>query len=124
MTTFAELFTSRQLVALTTFSDLIGEVREYIISDMQQAGVRTDGVPLFEGVDSVEAYAKSLVTYLALALSRWTDLSNSICGWNTTNQNISHIFTRQAISMAWDFAELNPFGNSVKSEIFCKYPLR
>jgi putative DNA methylase len=33
MTTFGDLFTPRQLVALTTFSDLVGEVREKIYQD-------------------------------------------------------------------------------------------
>ena len=49
MTTFADLFTDRQLVALTTFSDLVSEARERIRLDAVAAGLPDDGVPLREG---------------------------------------------------------------------------
>ena len=47
--TFADLFTDRQLVALTTFSDLVSEARERIRHDAVAAGLPDDGVPLREG---------------------------------------------------------------------------
>ena len=33
LTTYRDLFTPRQLVALTTFSDLVGEARERVLAD-------------------------------------------------------------------------------------------
>ena len=49
LTTFADLFTDRQLVALTTFSDLVGEARERILHDAVADGMPDDGVPLRAG---------------------------------------------------------------------------
>jgi putative DNA methylase len=39
MTTFADLFTSRQLVALTTFSNLVSEARERVLTDAIKTGM-------------------------------------------------------------------------------------
>ena len=55
------------------------------------------------------AYSEAVGVYLGCATSRWSDLSNSLCSWNTTNQNIRALFARQAIPMSWDYAELSPF---------------
>jgi len=108
MTTFADLFTPRQLVALTTFSDLVGEARERVRRDAVAAGIPDDGACLDQGGRGAAAYADAVVTYLALAVSRLADYSNALCTWNPTNGNIRNLFQRQAIPMAWDFAEANP----------------
>jgi putative DNA methylase len=109
--TFGDLFTARQLVALTTFSDLVGEVRERIHADALQAGMIDDGRGLDVGGTGATAYVEAVGTYLAIATSRWSDLSNSLTSWNNTNQNVRALFSRQAIPMAWDFVELSPFGS-------------
>ena len=44
MRTFADLFTPRQLIALTSFSDLVGEAREQVYRDAMAAGLPDDGV--------------------------------------------------------------------------------
>jgi putative DNA methylase len=111
MPNFADLFTPRQLVALTTFSDLVLEARAKALADAKQTGLPTDDRPLHAHGTGPRAYADGVGTYLALGLSRWTDLSNTICSWNTTNQNIRALFARQAIPMSWDFAELNPLSS-------------
>ena len=46
LTTWGDLFTKRQLVALTTFSDLVGAARERILQDALAAGMPRDGRPL------------------------------------------------------------------------------
>jgi adenine-specific DNA methylase len=46
----------------------------------------------------------------ALALSRFSDIFNSLCQWENTKTQVRHLFTRQAIPMLWDFAEANPLG--------------
>jgi putative DNA methylase len=43
--TYGDLFTPRQLVALTTFSDLVQEARERVKRDAIQAGLPDDGIP-------------------------------------------------------------------------------
>ena len=90
-----ELFTKRQLLAVTTFCDLIPEVREQILRD---------------GAD--EAYADAVTTYLALAMSKYVNFGSSFSRWELKNGIICPAFTRQAIAMMWDYAETNPFSHS------------
>lgn len=107
-----KLFTPRQLVALTTFSDLLGEVRERVVADATAAGLAGDGVRLRDGGSGAEAYADAVVTYLAFAIDRFADIHNSLCAWEPIAQCPRHLFGRQAIPMVWDFAESNPFSSS------------
>lgn len=95
MTKYRHLFTNRQLVALSTLCDIIKDVRTQLVHN---SAMEPD-------------YADAVATYLALAVSRWADLSNTICSWNTTNQNVRALFARQAISMSWDYVELSPFSS-------------
>ena len=106
-----KLFTSRQLVALTTFSDLVAEARERVKRDAIVSGLSADGKSLEAGGTSATGYADALGVYFGLAISRWTDLFSSLSSWNSTNENIKNLFSRQAIPMVWDYAESNPFGS-------------
>jgi putative DNA methylase len=109
LTEWGDLFTDRQLVALTTFSDLVLEVRERVKRDALGAGMPDDGSDPDEESAGASAYADAVATYLGLATSRWCDLSNAICTWNHANQNVRALFSRQAIPMSWDYTELSPF---------------
>ena len=111
MTKFSDLFTNRQLVALTTFSDLVGQARQRVLEDALAAGME-EGESLEAGGSDARAYADAIATYLALAVSRLADYSNSLCTWHTTGEKITHLFTRQAIPMTWDITEANPFSHS------------
>jgi len=106
---YGDLFTPRQLVALTTFSDLVQEVRERVKQDAVAAGMKDNEAGLDDGGTGAQAYADAVAMYLVFATSRWSDLSNSICSWNNTNQNVRALFARQAIPMNWDYVELSPF---------------
>jgi putative DNA methylase len=106
---WGDLYTPRQLVALTTFSDLVREVHERVKHDALTAGLHDDGRGLDASGNGATAYADAITVYLAMATSRWSDLSNSLCSWNNTNQNVRALFARQAIPMTWDFVELSPF---------------
>jgi putative DNA methylase len=110
--TWADLFTPRQLVALTTFADLVGEAMECVRRDAQAAGLPDDGVGLNDGGTGATAYAQAVGVYLALALSRLTDICNALCRWEVTKTQVRNLFGRQAIPMIWDFAENNVFGNA------------
>ena len=90
-----QLFTERQLTALTTFSDLVHEVGEQAIKD---------------GAD-VE-YANAIRTYLALMIGKIADNGCSFASWHNGRDTIRSVFARQAIAMVWDFAESNPFSDS------------
>lgn len=111
MTRHSDLFTSRQLTALTTFSDLVQAAREEVIKDAQIAGL-AKGQGLDAGGSGTMAYADAVATYLAFAVSRLADYNSSICSWNSSRDQIRNTFARQAIPMVWDYAESNPLCNS------------
>lgn len=87
------------------------EARDLVEKDALDAGLAGGGIKLDEGGSGARAYGDAVAVYLALAVSRWADLSNNLVTWNTTNQNFRALFSRQAIPMTWDFVESNPFGS-------------
>ena len=111
MTEWANLFTNRQLVALTTLSDLVSEARSNVLEDALAAGIPA-GERLEDGGVGAEAYADAVATYLALGVSRTADYCNALCTWHTTGDKVTHLFTRQAIPMTWDYTETNVLSNS------------
>lgn len=111
MTEWADLFTNRQLVALTTLSDLVREARERALRDALAAGMEA-GERLESGGTGAEAYADAVATYLALGVSRSTDYNSSLTGWNPLRDGTRNVFARQAIPMVWDYAEVNLFSGS------------
>ena len=108
MTTFADLFTPRQLVALTALSDLVGEARERVRRDGVAAGLSENGVSLEQGGTGATAYADAVATYLAFAIDKGADYWNTIATWMPRG-TVGHTFSRQAIPMTWDYPEANPF---------------
>lgn len=111
LTEFSDLFTNRQLVALTTLSDLVGEAREKVLADALAAGM-PEGERLEKRDTGAAAYADAVATYLALAVSRTADYCNALCTWHTGRDTVTHLFARQAIPMTWDFIESNIFSSS------------
>ena len=107
-----QLFTDRQLVALTTFSDLLGEVHCRVIEDAKTAGLADDEVRLCEGGTGALAYADAVVTYLALVVDKCADYWSNLVVWHSSLEALAHVFGRQTISMVWDFCEGNPFSSS------------
>jgi putative DNA methylase len=98
MTRHRDLFTSRQLVALTTFCDLTGEAHRLILE-------QSNG--------DIE-YADAVATYLGLGIGRSADFWCTIATWSSQPKNeiVGHAFGRQALPMTWDFGEINPFSES------------
>lgn len=97
LVTLADLFTNRQLVALTTLSDLAAEVRSQVVAHGGSAH-----------------YADAVTTYLGLAVSRGADRQSALCSWDSSpsKEQVRGVFARQALSMTWDIAEANPFARS------------
>ena len=112
LTTFADLFTDRQLVALTTFSDLVAEARERVLADALAAGMHADALRLANGGTGAQAYADAVATYLGLCVSKLSNLCSSITSWMSDRGAFRETFARQALPMAWDYAESNPFSSS------------
>ena len=92
---YAKLFTNRQLTALTTFSEIISETQNKIISD-----------------GGTNEYAQAVGVYLAFVIDKMADYHSSVCSWHNSGEKMRNTFGRQAISMAWDYTEANPFSNS------------
>lgn len=115
MNSFAELFTPRQLLALTTFSDLIKEIIPEIEKDALTAGMNDDSTGIADGGRGAKAYAQSVGVYLGFLSSQLANQSSSMCSWNAPNGQMRSVFSRQAIPMVWDFAEVNPFSKSTGS---------
>ena len=98
METFGDLFSKRQLVALDTYSAILSEMRGTIESDL--------------GETDRPGYADAVCVYLALAVSKLSDIQNSLVSWKPSMVQVIHLFTRQAIPIVWDFAEPNLFSGS------------
>ena len=94
-TRWHQLFTDRQLYALTKFAEIFEEVRQRLTDDI--AG---------------KEYADIVLTYLSLAFGRTTHSSSNLARWHNAGDKVAGVFARQAISMIWDFAEANFFSNS------------
>lgn len=95
---YCDIFTPRQLTALTTFSDLVVEAKSQVVVD----GASSD-------------YAQAVATYLSFAVDREVNRLTTLCVWNRVGEKIEQTFSRQAIPMMWEFAEANVFSNSTGS---------
>lgn len=109
---FGDLFTPRQLVALTTFSDLVQDATARVREDALAAGMKDDGLGLDQGGTCATAYAQAVGVYLAFGLSRASDAWSAQVTWRNQVDATRNTFARQAIPMTWDFAEVNPFSDS------------
>ena len=94
MRTWADLFTNRQLAALTTFSDLIQEVRNRAIDDGAEP-----------------AYADAISCYLSCVISKAADYNCTGAVWYPKEDRPKNLFARQAIPMIWDYPEINVFAD-------------
>ena len=112
MSSFADLFTDRQLVALTAFSDLVSEAREKIFADALRADMNVDAARLADGGTGAQAYADAVATYLGLCISRQANRSSNLNFWDPSGANVQQVFARQALPMVWDYCEGNPFSDS------------
>jgi putative DNA methylase len=113
MLAYTDLFTNRQLTALTTFSDLVAEARERVLGAALASGLPA-GHRLADAGSGAEAYADAVATYLGLASSRFANYQSTLCRWRPDigKEQVGDSFSRQAIPMIWDFAEAMPFSNS------------
>ena len=116
---WGDLFSARQLVALSTFGDLILEVRNEIHKDAVGAGMAAGEAPfpLESGGGGAAAYADAVSLYLATGLSQLLRYSCTTCTWNIANENVAQAFGRQAFPIIWDFAESHPISGSLAIDV-------
>jgi adenine-specific DNA methylase len=100
---WGDLFNPRQKLALITFAEKVRQAHAQMLS---------------QGADP--DFAKAVAAYLALAADMLAVSCNTLCRWENTRELIADIFSRQALPMLWDFAELNPFsgGSGSWSKVF------
>ncbi|WP_104088074.1 DUF1156 domain-containing protein [Cryobacterium sp. N19] len=110
---WSDLFTDRQLTAMTTFSSLVRRARSEVLRDALESGM-SHGIALDQGGDGALAYSEAVGTYLALAVSKLAEYNNTLCRWMSQPKNelVGSSFSMLAITMAWDFAEANVFCSS------------
>ncbi len=107
MSNWGDLFTPRQLVALTTFSDLVTEARHRVRQDAIAAGLPADGRVLRDGGTGATAYAEAVTLYLGFAVSKSANRASTLCAFQVAVECPGHTFGRQALPMLWDYAEAN-----------------
>lgn len=111
---WGDLFTPRQLVALTTFADLAREAIDKAKADAVSAGMHDDGISLELGGKGATAYSQAIAVYLAFVVEKILVYSSSLCPWlnQPKNEIVGNTFGRQAFPMMWDYAESNVFAES------------
>ena len=85
MTTWGDLFTARQKVALATLARALRE------RPQSEDGALRDA--------------------MALAIGRASDQLSSLVSWLQTIEAVGHTFVRQALPIVWDFCEIRPIGD-------------
>lgn len=93
--TFGDLYNHRQQLALLTLCDSTQSAYDAMLA----SGVGAER-------------ARAIATYIAIAIDRIADYNSSLCAWANHGEYAGHTFTRQALPMIWDYAELNPFSGS------------
>lgn len=110
MDRWRDLFTTRQLVALQTLSDLTAAATDAVEQDAIAAGLPDDGVALCEGGSGARAYGEAVGLFMAFATDKTAEYGCTIVPWYTKENRPKGLFARHAIPMVWDFAEVNPLG--------------
>lgn len=109
---WGDLFTPRQLAALTTFSDLIAEAIEHCRHEAIASGMDDDGHSLDKVGAGATAYAEAVGVYLSFAADKVADRNSNLCAWASLREHARNTFGRQSLPMTWDFAESNPLSDS------------
>ena len=107
-----ELFTPRQLVALSTFSDLVLEAHELIKRDALESGRSVDPRSFDQGGAGATAYADAIAVYLSFCVDKGTLTNTTQATWQRDPDRLTQAFGRQALPMTWDYVEANPLSDA------------
>ncbi len=89
---WAKLFTSRQLLTLGT-----------ILRELRRCSEHMEDIP--------DARREAIIAFLALSVGRLADYSSALCFWLNSLEALGGTFSRFALPIVWDFAEVNPLAN-------------
>ena len=109
---FCDYFTRRQLVELSTFSELVQEIQNKVERDAIRSGLPNDHISLQDNGNGALAYGQSIGVYLSFLIDKLADYHSAVSSWNSAGEKMRNTFGRQAIPMVWDYAECNPFCSS------------
>jgi len=96
-----QLFSDRQMSAMTTFCDLVAEAVKRVRNDSLAAKLKDDA-----------DYADAIAVYLGLTSSKAGRFTTTLATWRADENKLSRAFTRNDLPMTWDFAETNPFSGT------------
>jgi putative DNA methylase len=108
---WGSLFTDRQVLALTTFADLVADARKDAVERAVATGMSL-GTSLEGGGTGAQAYGDAIAVYLAFAVDRLADYGSTIATWRPKDNAMRSTLSKQGLPMTWDFAEGSPFGSS------------
>lgn len=94
MTRWGHLFNARQKLALITFPEKVRQAHEQMVAK-----------------EDLE-FARAVASYLALGVDMTAAFTNTLARWENTSEAIKQLYSRQALPMLWDYAEVNPFSGS------------
>ncbi|ODU50879.1 MAG: hypothetical protein ABS92_01650 [Thiobacillus sp. SCN 63-374] len=113
MLQWKDLFTARQLTALSTLTGLVHEVREKVLADARHAkNLASHSDSDQDQAADAQAYADAVSIYLACAIGKVANIGSTIASWMNDRGAFRETFARQAIQMTWDYAEANPFADA------------
>ncbi|MFC2064155.1 DUF1156 domain-containing protein [Chloroflexota bacterium] len=95
MNTWGSLFNSRQKLTLIIFVSKIRHAYDTMIANVEET-----------------EFSKAVITYIGLALSRFTNRMSTLSYWFIQGEKIQPTFVRQALGMVWDYVEMYPFNES------------
>ena len=101
MTRHADLFTKRQLAALSTYSNLIEDVHKKVNEDAEKLGIQ-----------NAKEYANSISVFLSFGVNKIANTLCTIARWTPTREQTVTVFARQALPMTWDFPDVNTFSGA------------
>ncbi len=129
---FSELFSKRQLLALTTISDTLAELYDTIYRDALKRGFTKDDTPLQNNGKGARAYSECIIFYLSLALGRLAEYNSTMTYWDERAPSIAKTFSLPTLQMRLSYPETNPFGDfsgnwtqmveNVAETVQCLYP--
>ena len=111
ITEYADLYTKRQLLLLTTLCDLIPTIQKIAYEDALVSGMSEDALPLKDSGDGALAYSQAISLYLALVIGKLANFQSTVCTWDNRTGNVRAAFMRQALPMTWVFAEAFKYYN-------------
>lgn len=110
---YADLFTDRQLVFITTMMGLAKEAQNDAEKRAADKGFPDDGIAFADGGHGATAYAQAIRIALVLTISKLLDRCSNLCSWSSSSGgSLRNVFSRAAMPMIWDYAEGNPFADA------------